>query len=491
MSKARWLYGASVQGIQKYIFQTNDLKDIIGASELVNQICSESGEKFKALFEQGELYQAAAGNIRYLFDSEEACRKAVRLFPKYAMETAPGIVVSQAVVQVNGENCTKEDFNKLEQKLHAQRNKPVKSMTLGCMAMKRFQKTGLPEVYKKEGEAVDECTSKKRETAEHTNLMLACKLMDRKDVRYKDLNLDASKMNDKNDWIAIIHADGNGLGEVVANISSEKRKSFSKALDNATISAAHRAYEAVKVSEDKASIRPIVIGGDDLTVICRADIAVDFVKSYLKCFEEETDEKLGNTRICSHKLTACAGIAFIKSSYPFYYGYELAETLCGLAKKDAKSDAMKKKNDGLAPSCLMFHKVQSSFVEDYEAIQKKELTLKNGTLLNFGPYYLSEQDERWTIDDLLGIVKKMPADENGPVKTSVRKWLTLMHDNDMAAEQLKKRFQTLIDSNSQKLYEDALKCEEREGKKYCPAYDILSLVTIKYQVTQEDKDKKA
>ena len=38
---AQYLYGAAVQGIQSFIFQTNKLRDIVGASELVNQICTE------------------------------------------------------------------------------------------------------------------------------------------------------------------------------------------------------------------------------------------------------------------------------------------------------------------------------------------------------------------------------------------------------------------------------------------------------------------
>ena len=41
----KWLYGASVQGIQGYIFQTNKLKDVIGASGLVKDLCETSFKK--------------------------------------------------------------------------------------------------------------------------------------------------------------------------------------------------------------------------------------------------------------------------------------------------------------------------------------------------------------------------------------------------------------------------------------------------------------
>ena len=80
----RYLYGASIQGIQSYIFQTNELKDIIGASELVNRICDKFVKKYSEdNTSKCEMIVHAAGNIKCIFDDEDACRDAVRNFPKY------------------------------------------------------------------------------------------------------------------------------------------------------------------------------------------------------------------------------------------------------------------------------------------------------------------------------------------------------------------------------------------------------------------------
>ena len=38
----KYLYAAAVQGIQSFIFQTNRLKEIVGASELVEEICTSA-----------------------------------------------------------------------------------------------------------------------------------------------------------------------------------------------------------------------------------------------------------------------------------------------------------------------------------------------------------------------------------------------------------------------------------------------------------------
>lgn len=480
----KWLYGASVQGIQGYIFQTNKLKDVIGASELVKDLCETDFKKEFVLTGNVESIVKAAGNIKLILDSEEDCRRIVFQFPKYAMEKAPGITLSQAVVKCKSDKQMENDRQELEERLRAQRNCPTKSLTLGSVAMHRSPLTGLPAIPGKDGEVLDEGVMRKREILDEKDVNKTLfEIFTGDEVKYSEMGLEIRDLTGKNDWIAVIHADGNSLGELVKDLGKEgkeKLREFSENLDEATRRAAQEAYKKVKeeyegkIDFKKYPIRPIVLGGDDLTVICRGDIAIDFVKKYISLFEDKTEKLL------SRKLTACAGIAFIKSSYPFSFAYELAETLCGLAKKDAKSDEMKKDaNERMVPSCLMFHKVQSSFVEDYESIKQKELTLKDGSSLCFGPYYLTEQADRWTIDDLCDKANKFAEEKNNSVKTSVREWLTKMHEDTEEAKQYSERVKAI--SGNLKLFECAT--TESERKSY-PAYDILSLVTIKNQKTR-------
>lgn len=485
----RFLYGASVQGIQGFIFQTNKLKDIVGASELVEKICTDV---FISKFNDSscKLILNAAGNVKCVFYTEEACRKAVLLFPKLVMEYAPGITVSQAVVKYDG------DFNdavdRLELRLRIQRNRQAKSMTQGSIAIERSRKTGLPAVPYSTGDYVDEGTRAKDKAVDEDGVTDALyhKIYGDDSPFRNVINL--SQLTGKNDWIAIIHADGNGLGEIVSQIKNEEAlNKFSRELNDSTISAARKACCEVheRMISRRALIRPIVIGGDDLTVICRADVAVPFVKRYLKYFEEETDNK---EHICG-KLTACAGISFVKASYPFYFGYDLAEALCSIAKKDAKSEEMKNLNNGEIASCLMFHKVQSSFVEDYSVIKQKELTPADGLSFCFGPYYLKEQktssDEslRWSIEHLEEKAEHLSNnDENNMIKTRVREWMTVLNEGKSQARQIQERVKSFNQySPSQKdLFNELVAPVSRNGEECYPAYDVLALHTITNQETK-------
>ena len=85
----------------------------------------------------------------------------------------------------------------------------------------------------------------------------------------------------------MIHADGNGLGQIVQKIGNDKNqfKEFSQQLDDVTIAAANSAYVATMkkygISEKEViPIRPIVLGGDDFTAICRGDMALFYTKEF-------------------------------------------------------------------------------------------------------------------------------------------------------------------------------------------------------------------
>ena len=503
----RFLYGAAVQGIQGFILQTNKLKEIVGASELVEEICTSlfAGQigtnKFELTRDSNAILNAA-GNIKYVFDDEEACNRVFMNFPKKVMEFAPGITISQSVVEWDGEKFC-DVVDKLEKRLRIQRNIPMQSINAGNMGMQRSRTIGLPAVELYLGEFLDKASQMKQ------------KASDRPDVFHKAVPIDIgnsfrpafdiSDITGHNEWIAVVHADGNGLGQIVRRIGGEPGKlhTFSLQLERATKNAAMEATK--KVAESISSreyqigqakpylpLRPIVLGGDDLTVIIRGDLAVDFTKTYLAEFEKQTKSLLGDLNN-GNGLTACAGIAFVKSSFPYYYGYQLAEELCEEAKKDSKSFRNEK-----VRSCLMFHKVQDSFVESYDDITTRELTVVNEKeSFKAGPYYLENDipTGRLSITDLENAVNKLNGTDGNAIKSGIRQWTgILLQGGKNQATQKLNRMKDNVKGNADMLklidFLTSVQTRQRQkqGNNYIenvyPAYDALSLYSIIYQTTK-------
>jgi hypothetical protein len=442
----KYLYGASIQGIQSFIFQTNKLKEIVGGSELVEEICTDMFFDFIDSDEKDEnIILSAAGNIKYIADVE-TCRKLVRDFPKKVLLKAPGVTVSQAVVKIDGSIPLSASINLLEEKLKAERNKPNMPLEIGYMGLERARRTGRVAVEfknrKEKQEAFCESTSKKDKAVDqksdptnessHTKLFRKISGVTEKP---KEITPEIEEIckGHKNSWIAVVHADGNGLGNILRvmgeklkNADFEKSKKafrkFSLALDHATQAAAQIAFwkvfskaEAFN-SDFKQPIRPIVCGGDDLTFIIRADLALEFTEIFLMEFESQTEQEfkvLEEFGINDFKqgITACAGIAYIKESYPLHYALNLSESLCKDAKKLAKEKH--KRGNGIPESALAFYKVQESFTDKLSVLQERTLQagLENNKLdYYYGPYLL---DDLKNLHDRLNILRKEADSQDG------------------------------------------------------------------------------
>jgi hypothetical protein len=416
------------------------------------------------------------------------------------MEYAPGITISQAVVSFEG-NLELEHLNELESRLKTQRNKPVADVEKGLLITERSRRTGLPAVeivfQKGKKEYIDQSTKCKTDALNVEKSNSDTLKNDKKDSLFNKFlneknigkispenNHDNLTQNDERSYIAVIHADGNNLGKTIQQIGKKLNKkniqqstndipknnsedfikkgyrNFSLAIDQATKEAAQHAFNETFIDNNTqpekqftkktVPFRPIVLSGDDLTVICEAKYAVKFTKTFLEKFEEtskyQIEKKLKDFNLEIKKLTACAGIAFIKNKFPFYYAAELAEDLCGEAKKEAKK--LIKGNDSAdVPSCLAFYKVESSFYSSYDEIIKRVLeNQQTGIDFRYGPYFTDNvkdneavfaPEELPKISELIARAKLL--NEKEAPSSQLRKWLYLAQQNINDADNLMRR----------------------------------------------------
>ena len=152
--------------------------------------------------------------------------------------------------------------------------------------------------------------------------------------------------------IGVIHFDGNRIGERFRKTSSlEALRDLSDAVKQAgkqTLRAAlgwvlenlpgitdlnrggfplHPADERKPDPPHCFPVRPIVYGGDDITLVCEGRIALDLAAELLRAWRHHTGYLPGGA---AH---ACAGVALVRAHYPFYRAYLLAERLCKGAKQ--------------------------------------------------------------------------------------------------------------------------------------------------------------
>jgi len=144
--------------------------------------------------------------------------------------------------------------------------------------------------------------------------------------------------------IAIIHADGDGIGAKImaamrnAEDAGAEIKSISQNLTLATINAAIAATKAVllpKADKNRLAARPVLLGGDVMTMIVRADLALDFLTHYCREFSAQTKDCFANLPdghpFCGG-VTASGTAVFIKARQPFSKGLKLTEALTKHAK---------------------------------------------------------------------------------------------------------------------------------------------------------------
>jgi hypothetical protein len=146
------------------------------------------------------------------------------------------------------------------------------------------------------------------------------------------------------DYLALIHADGNGLGKAMKAISSNS--DFQGLSREATIeSFFHRMRVTLRQALAKAitqlyetenrereGLQILMLGGDDLLIACRAPLALPLVKHLAQALVD-IQQTNDNPTTSLQNLTIGVGIAIAKPSFPFHRLHDLAEELAASAKR--------------------------------------------------------------------------------------------------------------------------------------------------------------
>lgn len=429
------------RSIQRYIFSGNTLKTNIGASYLVDHIFEdillgtilspqhrkkyqidsvdflswkEAKEPVKEL--PADCYTAyiGGGNALLLFKKKNTDyrKQIITDFTMQLLVKCPGLKTGAAMGDID--LSSPERFNTTLNRMYVllkqnqntvfpQVNIPYTGLTLTCdvngETANFYDAQGMidasPRFFSQEVWA-------KTQAAAYANRELAHTFKEQLGNIYQlPAELNCLGQRESENDIAIVHIDGNQMGvrfnkcqdltersQLSREIKEQTTTSFAKLLE--TIIAEYNTYaDFLDLKNNFLPIRPLILGGDDITFVCPARMAVTYAKRFMNFMNQD----LGILTVGeNHCISSCAGVAILPAAYPFFRGYQLAEQLC---------DAAKAKSRTHSTTCwLDFAILHGEQAPELAQIRQNEYTGVQGNM-HFGPYRVDDTADIHSLDALL------------------------------------------------------------------------------------------
>ena len=343
--------------IQTYLFRSNRLKENLGASWVVADALERWGRAPWSSTYQQKVFIGGV-NAALIFAGLEIAKKALREWSTELLKDAPGLRVL-AVHEAFQPGELSHAFRRAQRALFLSENRAAHGWELGSLPVVRpCESTGMAASEFEDGQWLSAEAAAKRRAAVAANSDFSKRYsaaLETGTVRYQlSEQLDDLRDDEGASQIAIVHADGNGVGQILDGIieeagSDEQRISRLAAASLAIKTLAQQAFVAtlrdltaalpklelqgIQSNTGMYPVRPIIDGGDDLTFICHGKLALTLTARYLRHFEREAANQMVPLGV---SLTSCAGVLIMPGKFPFARGYQLAEQLAASAKASRK-----------------------------------------------------------------------------------------------------------------------------------------------------------
>jgi len=470
-----YLFSFAAKGLQSYVLEGDQLKTMTGATELIDRLCR--GDFLTKLLDKtgidGEVLQGAAGSARIQIDLEEGAKRLARVWPIFCHRWAPGLEVVQSLQQIQGNNLSAA-IHAAEEEMRLNRNFLPTPLPLATPVMERCRRTGRAAIGSDdEGTPTDAALLRKIEMrnsikSDLTTLQRYFGFKSIKEVPQSFEEISGSERA----YLAIIHADGNGLGKMFMSLAEASKglpdqdkvqdlfsHLSSAVIEEGTQAAVKAASLALGLEEGKLRpLQPIVLAGDDLTLVCRADLAWDFTTAFLRNFGDEMTTRLRTVKAnevfpaklrdtLPDTLSAGASIVYVSNHYPFSLGYALAESLASRAKSRAKE-----LNPQDPPASVFLHRISGAWAPTEFYALSETLLKGDGMQLSAGPYFLGDPYSPTTTDleKLWSALSDLPSG-------SVRELVALLATESSAVEPSMERMLTVADERHAASFRDTVR----------------------------------
>ncbi len=357
---------------QQYIFRTNSVRECVGASALItwaydglierlkknkqwaveknytfrNDVyVNDTGKPFHPTDEsewkdyKGRVIYVGGGSLYVMWRDRETAVEANRELCAMLREKTYGLSAVCGMAEINGDY--REDFRKVSEHYELVKAEAPAFMPAAMLPFTRVdRKTTLPVTR------VEKLSSKEQiptPLSEESYL---------KQTKYKELYDhgkppygettgfdDMVTEKGRESILAVIHIDGNNMGSRVEstmrslteyNDAVNTIRAFSNTIqDDYVTKPLDEVRKMIAAKPAKlAKFRTIIAGGDDITLVCNARVALEVVKTYFEALDQSNANRAPDNR-----NTACAGICVFHSHFPFSRAYDVAEECCSNAKK--------------------------------------------------------------------------------------------------------------------------------------------------------------
>lgn len=414
-----------VRGIQNYIFRTNYVKEIIGASAIVENIIldgmkkmlSEKEEWNKECFLmdwetewkyeetifgnssiQMQVLFIGGGNSYVLFKNGSICSEVNRYLSKYILDQTYSLQLAVAVVEYTG--SYQKDYLKINEEMQNVKARMPKSTPLGAQPfMAADTVTGYPFTKYYDGKYLSTESYRKRKNYERVFHEDAEKILDNMVTKKGDSSM-----------LAVVHIDGNNMGKRIREIMEDKddyleavramktisvniREGFQSAFQEMAEYIDRELSDRIRTDRKGKLYRKLILAGDDVTFICNPLAVIHAVSVFLKSVgKNRMYEEAGLTEKENHKkygFSACGGIAFFNSHFPLSDAYEVAEACCNSAKERAKLSC-NRDSDGNIGSFLDYQLCTHISAANLKKCRRKhDVSAEDGTAIIMRPYYVN------------------------------------------------------------------------------------------------------